>query len=121
MYNLRIDRYRGEVAKLAGRAIYRCQCPVCVSPEAHPEQIVHHQMNVFLSRLDEQQRRWYAALEAQKLGHGGLERIAQITGMDVGTIRRGGRELANDLEDRPMDRTRLPGGGRPCAEKNSRE
>ena len=24
-------------------------------------------MNVFLSRLDEQQRRWYVALEAEKL------------------------------------------------------
>ncbi len=78
-------------------------------------------MNVFLSRLDEQQRRWYIALEAKKLGHGGIERMAQITGMDVGTIRRGGRELANNLEDRPVDRTRLSGGGRPRAEKNNRE
>ncbi len=78
-------------------------------------------MNVFLSRLDEQQRRWYVALEAKKLGHGGIERMAQITGMDVGTIRRGGWELANNLEDRPLDRIRLPGGGRPGAEKNSQE
>lgn len=78
-------------------------------------------MNVFLSRLDEQQRRWYVALEAQKLGHGGIEMMARITGMDVGTIRRGSRELRNDLGDRPVGRTRLPGGGRPCAEKNSRE
>ncbi len=78
-------------------------------------------MNVFLSRLDEQQRRWYVALEAQKLGHGGIETMARITGIDVGTIRRGVRELKNDLEDRPAGRTRLPGGGRPRAEKNSRE
>jgi hypothetical protein len=28
-------------------------------------------MNVLLSRLDEQQRRWYAALEANRMGHGG--------------------------------------------------
>ena len=78
-------------------------------------------MNAFLSRVDEQQRRWYVALEAKKLGHGGIERMAQITGMDVSTIRRGGRELANNLEDRPVDRIRVPGGGRPRAEKNSRE
>jgi hypothetical protein len=78
-------------------------------------------MNVFLSRLDEQQRRWYVALEAKKLGHGGIERMAQISGMDVGTIRRGGRELANNLEDRPDDRIRLRGGGRPRAEKNTRD
>jgi hypothetical protein len=89
--------------------------------EGHPEQAIHHQMNVLLSRLDEQQRRWYVALEAKKLGHGGIEGLAQITGMDVGTIRRGKRELENDLEDRPVDRTRVPGGGRPRAEKNSRD
>jgi hypothetical protein len=78
-------------------------------------------MNVFLSRLDEQQRRWYVALEAEKQGHGGIKRMAQITGMDVGTIRRGMRELRNDLEDRPEGRSRWPGGGRPRTEKNSRE
>ncbi len=78
-------------------------------------------MNVFLSRLDEQQRRWYVALEAKKLEHGGIDRMAQITGMDVGTIRRGGRDLSNNLEDRPVDRIRLPGGGRPGVEKNSQE
>jgi hypothetical protein len=82
---------------------------------------MHRQMNVFLSRLDEQQRRWYVALEAKKHGHGGIEMMAQITGMAVGTIRRGIRELMNDLEERPAERTRLPGGGRPRAEKNSRE
>jgi hypothetical protein len=78
-------------------------------------------MNVFLGRLDEQQRRWYGALEAQKLGHGGLEVMARITGMDVGTIRRGIRELRADLEERPAEGTRLPGGGRPRVEKNSRK
>ena len=78
-------------------------------------------MNVFLSRLDEQQRRWYVALEAEKLGHGGIKKMSQITGMEVGTIRRGVQELRNDLAGRPVGRTRLPGGGRPRAEKNSRE
>lgn len=121
MYNLPIDHYREEVTKLAEKTLYQCQCPICKSPEEHPEKVIHQQMNVFLSRLDEQQRRWYVALEAQKLGHGGIERLAQITGMNVSTIRRGGRELANNLEDRPNDRIRLPGGGRPDAEKNSRE
>ena len=121
MYNLPIDRYREEVTKLAERSIYQCQCPTCVSPEAHPDKGIHHQMNVFLSRLDEQQRHWYVALEAKRLGHGGIERMAQICGMDVGTIRRGSRELANNLEDRPVDLERLPGGGRPRAEKNSQE
>lgn len=78
-------------------------------------------MNVLMSRLDEQQRRWYAAVEAEKIGHGGKVRVSQITGLNVETIRRGCRELAQDLETRPKDRIRLPGGGRPCVEKKSRQ
>lgn len=74
-------------------------------------------MNLFLSRLDEQQRRWYAALEAEKLGHGGLETMAQITGLNVNTISRGRQELNNDLQDRPSQRVRLEGGGRKAIEK----
>jgi|AP95_1055475.scaffolds.fasta_scaffold51765_1 hypothetical protein len=112
---------REEVNKVPEQSIYKCQCAVCVLPETHPVQAIHHQMNVFLSRLDEQQRRWYVALEAQKLGHGGIEQMAQLSGMDVSTIRRGGRELANNLEDRPVDQIRLSGGGRPRTEKNNRQ
>ena len=78
-------------------------------------------MNVLMSRLDEQQRRWYAAVEAEKIRHGGNVRVSQITGLNVETIRRGRRELAQDLEARPKDRIRLPGGGRPRVEKKSRQ
>ncbi len=70
-----------------------------------------------MSRLDEQQRRWYAAVESAKLGHGGARTLSRITGLDVDTIRRGRRELADSLEGRPADRVRLPGGGRPAVEK----
>ena len=74
-------------------------------------------MNLLLSRLDEQQRRWYVALEAKKLGHGGATLMSQITGMHVDTIRRGRRELDAELPDRPAARVRLLGGGRPPVEK----
>jgi hypothetical protein len=77
-------------------------------------------MNLFLNRLDEQQRRWYVALEAKKLGRGGATRMAQITGMHIDTIRRGREELDSELTDRPVDRVRLPGGGRHAVEKNAR-
>jgi hypothetical protein len=103
---------------LSEKPIHQCECSNCVSPEDHPEKALHHQMNLFLSRLDEQQRRWYVALEAKKLGHGGMERMSQITGMDVSTIRRGLRELGDDLAQRPVDRLRVQGGGRPPVEKN---
>jgi hypothetical protein len=97
--------------------IHQCECPNCQSPEPHPDKIHHHNMNVLLSRLDEQQRRWYVAVEADRIGHGGTELLAKITGMNVNTIRRGRRELAGDLADRPTDRVRKAGGGRKPIEK----
>ena len=78
-------------------------------------------MNLFASRLDEQQRRWYVALEAKKIGHRGAELLSQITGLHVETIRRGRRELDRELADRPVDRVRLPGAGRPRVEKRGPE
>ena len=104
---------------MAERAIRQCECPNCQQPVDHPDKELHQQMNLFLSRLDEQQRRWYVALEAKKLGHGGATLLSQITGMSVDTIRRGRDELDNALADRPADRIRLPGGGRPRVEKKS--
>jgi hypothetical protein len=77
-------------------------------------------MNVFLSRLDEQQRRWYVALEAERIGPGGDQLLAQISGLDEKTIRRGRAELAGELTDRPVDRVRQVGGGRPPVEKRTR-
>ena len=77
-------------------------------------------MNMLLSRLDEQQRRWDAALEASRLGHGGEHLMAHITGLDPQTIRRGRRELASELSERPTEGVRTPGAGRPRAEKKTR-
>ena len=51
--------------------IYSCQCPNCQGDTPHPGRELHRQMNVLLSRLDEQQRRWYVPLEANRFGHGG--------------------------------------------------
>ncbi len=99
------------------KAVHQCQCPDCQQPGEHPNKKLHHQTNLFLSRLNEQQRRWYVALEAKKLSRGGATRMAQITGLHVDTIRRGREELDNELADRPVGRVRLPGGGRSVTEK----
>jgi len=96
--------------------IHQCKCQACSSDDEQIK-IYHHQMNVFMSRLNEQQRRWYAGLEAGRRGHGGILEVSKITGLNVETIRYGRRELANDLSDRPLDRVRLPGGGRHRSEK----
>ena len=77
-------------------------------------------MNLLLSRLDEQQRRWYVALESTRVGYGGDRVLSRVTGMNVETIRRGRREMDGSLRGRPSDRVRLPGGGRPPSEKKSR-
>jgi hypothetical protein len=55
-----------------------------------------------------------------EVGHGGDRLLSQITGLHVDTIRRGREELSRDLEDRPIDRVRLPGGGRPPLKKTMR-
>jgi hypothetical protein len=92
--------------------MHECECDICQNSADERIKTEHHQMNLLLSRLNEQQRRWYAGLEASRLGHGGIEQVAKITGMNVNTISRGQRELANNLRERPSDRIRLHGGGR---------
>ena len=94
-------------------------CPICQSQSDHPDKVIHHQINLILSRADEQQKRWYAALEAKRHGHGGIKLVAQITGLDEKTISRGKTELEEDLATRPRDRIRLPGAGRPPVEKKT--
>ena len=70
---------------------------------------------LFCSLLDERQRRLYAGLEALKLGHGGDRRIADLLGLDPGTVARGRKQLlAGDVQ---RDRVRRPGGGRPALKK----
>jgi hypothetical protein len=100
--------------------VHRCQGPHGQEEAPHPDQVLHHHMHVLLSRLDEQQRRWYAAIEANRLGHGGEQLVAHITGLDPPTIRRGRQELAVSRTERPTDRVRVPGAGRPPVEKKTR-
>ncbi len=101
------------------RQVHQCKCATCQNPQEHPDKALHHQINVLMSRLDEQQRRWYAAVESKRYGYGGIQLVVQITGLDEKTIRRGRQELALDLEERPLERVRLPGAGRPATEKKS--
>lgn len=76
-----------------GKQICSCQCARCQEPGEHPEKRIHHQMNLFLSRLDEQQRRWYVALESFRPGRGGAGLLAQITVVEEKIIWRGRREV----------------------------
>ena len=59
---------------------------------------VERTMRKFFNSLSEKDRRRYAAVEVAKLGHGGLEYIAQLLNCDPKSIRQG----VNDLEQ-PQD------------------
>jgi hypothetical protein len=62
----------------------------------------------FIKHLDERQRRLFAATLAKQYGRGGQTRVKSEFGIDYNTIRRG----LQDLKTPPIDRVRLPGGGR---------
>ena len=96
--------------------IHQCECDICQA-EIDPDIMrQHRQMNVFLSRLNEPQRRWYVGLLSQRPGGPSDRQLAKITGLDEKTIQRGRRELAG----LPLDRQRREGGGRSRAEKKIR-
>jgi hypothetical protein len=70
---------------------------------------------LFMSLLDEQQRRLFAGLESLRLGRGGDRSVAQATGLDPHTIAKGRQELL--AHDVLVDRLRHPGAGRKAVEK----
>jgi hypothetical protein len=73
---------------------------------------------LFMSLLDEQQRRLFAGLEALRLGRGGDRAVAEATGLDPHTIAKGRQELL--AHDVLVDRRRRPGAGRRPVEKKRR-
>jgi hypothetical protein len=99
--------------------IHQCQCPQCRSGVDHGDRALHSRLNLLLSRLDEQQRRWLVALESQRVGRGGDRLLSSVTGLNVETIRRGRRELEDSLRDCPPGRIRRPGAGRPAVGKKT--
>lgn len=105
---------------MADIPVHPCGCPRCQSGLDHPDRQWHHHLNLLMSRLDEQQKRWLAALESRQLGYGGDTLLALVTGLHVDTIRRGREELDAGLQGRPADRVRNPGAGRPPGKKKRR-
>lgn len=79
-------------------------------------------MRLYHRSLPEDHRRRYAALEALKIGFGGIAYVARVLGMSRRTIYTGIRELEAMSDDDPEHpwrpgsderRIRRPGGGRP--------
>jgi hypothetical protein len=71
-------------------------------------------MRVHYSRLSEKDQRHYAAIEAQKLGHGGKRYITRLLGLSTRTLYKGISELVdeNKYAEIPVNKQRRLGGGR---------
>ena len=67
-----------------------------------------NKMKKLYDNLSEKDKRHYAAVEAIKLEHGGINYISEILGCSRETIRAGINELEESLL---QDRIRQPGGG----------
>jgi hypothetical protein len=67
-------------------------------------------MKRLFESLNEKDRRRYAAVEATKLGHGGIEYVARLLGCDPKTIRQGQSELEG-TDDLDSGRVRKRGAG----------
>src|SRR5271157_1993656 len=76
------------------------------------ERDVEERMHGFYQSLSEKDRRRYAAIEARKLGHGGVAYVAEVLGCSTRTIERAASELDQLPHDPAAGRVRQPGGGR---------
>jgi hypothetical protein len=63
--------------------------------ETYPK-VIERRMRAFYGTLSEKERRRYAAIEADKLGHGGIDYISDLFRIGPKTIRRGLEELNNE-------------------------
>lgn len=72
--------------------------------------VERHMVRLYKS-LSEKDRRRYSAVEAEKLGHGGVQYIAELFDCDPDTIRHG----AQDMDQLPADEAegRVRKKGRP--------
>jgi hypothetical protein len=73
---------------------------------------IEERMRAFSQTLSERDRRRFASLEAERLGHGGIEYIAEVLGCSTRTIERGADELGQLPSDPAAGRVRRPGAGR---------
>lgn len=85
----------------------------------HDEQTRSHRRQFFES-LSEKDRRRFAAVEAERLGHGGIRRAAEELGCSTRTISRGLAELDALDDDPAAGRVRRPGAGRKKRSRPSR-
>jgi len=94
-----------------------CTCPQCQREPVEDTLGWHTQMKWFAGQLDEKQKRLFAGLEANRLGRGGQQVVAEILGLTTRTVRRGQREVE---EGEAFPGIRRAGAGRLLVEKKRR-
>ncbi len=72
---------------------------------------IEQQIQNFYKSLSEKDKRRYAAIEATKLGYGGVSYICRVLGCNNHTVTRGQEELQSELSE-DEKRIRKVGGGR---------
>lgn len=100
--------------------IHQCECEACKTGLDAEIKERHQRINLFMSRLNEPQRRWYVATLSEERNGTSDRQLAIITGLDEKTIQRGKAELRDQLSGLPLGRQRQIGGGRLRAEKKTR-
>ncbi len=70
----------------------------------------------FSAHLREPQRRWFSAVLAMIIGHGGIGAAAGLVSLCPETVSRGKTELADGLKGFVWNRSRAEGAGRPPTE-----
>lgn len=60
-------------------------------------QEIESKMRLFFNSLNERDSRRYAAIEAYKLGYGGISYMSEILGLDDKTIKKGIDELKKTI------------------------
>ena len=98
---------------------YQCRCSECEAKVDSQIAQEHRMINRVAQMLNEKERRHFVGLLAKQPGHGGIGRMAEITGLHRATISRGQQELENAGKD--DDRIRSLGGGRQLIEKKMPE
>ena len=76
------------------------------------ETTIEQEMRKFYNTLSEKDKRRYAAIEAIKLGHGGIAYIAHLLRCGRKTVTQGIKDLESLSAESEYDaRIRQPGGG----------
>lgn len=101
------------------KQVHRCGCDECVEQPSGEMALLHGSINRLVAALDEKHRRQFVGLLASQYGHGGIQHLSKITGLNRRTISGGKREI-EQANLASAGRVRVSGGGRPKVEKKSR-